>query len=450
MKRPKNIILIVADSLRYDSVYADGSAGLPYAQANGIEFAQARSAGCWTLPGHASLFTGLMPHEHGATSQTRSVDPDAPILAEILRDEGYHTHQITANVVTTDIFGLDRGFNQVDRIWDTVAPKFRSIFKTLILLGKPRVRRLLLSADGITQQLTDDLRVGKCWVQNTYKNIFRRSRKVLKQTQSRGEGTFLFLNLMETHFPYHVSPTFRLTADLWTDRLSELAGLYHMVNQSFLTNDREYIPPRIGEILRSRQRKSWKLLAPPLDRFLRELHEDQENLVIFLSDHGDNFGEQGWFYHFTNVTDAGNRVPFFWLGHDHPSGRTVEHPVSSRFAFDSILEAVGHDHRGPGLFQEEETTLPIMQSYWYDNQGKTLPKYKYNQLCFVEGETRYLKRNGSWQRAPRQQGVEAEPAFELMPEGVDPIMESVNDRGRREYLQRTVEDFHRFSSKIPM
>ncbi len=257
MKRPKNIILIVADSLRYDTVHARGSAKLPYAEANAIRFTQARSSGCWTLPGHASLFTGLMPHEHGATSQTRSLDPDLPMLAELLRDAGYHTHQVTANVVTTDIFGLDRGFNQVDKIWDMVAPKFRSIFKTFILLGKPRVRRLLLSADGITEKLTEDLRVGKCWVQNTYKNVFRRSRKVLKMGKKSGQGTFLFLNLMETHFPYHVGPTFRLTADLWTDRLSELAGLYHMVNQSFLTSDREYIPPRITEILHNRQRKSW-------------------------------------------------------------------------------------------------------------------------------------------------------------------------------------------------
>jgi hypothetical protein len=113
------------------------------------------------------------------------------------------------------------------------------------------------------------------------------------------------MNLMETHFPYHVGPTFRLSADAWTDRLSELAGLYHMVNQSFLTSDDQYIPPRIAEILRNRQRKSWRLLAKPLDRFLRQLHQDKENLVIFVSDHGDNFGDQDWFYHFSNVTDAG-------------------------------------------------------------------------------------------------------------------------------------------------
>ncbi len=113
------------------------------------------------------------------------------------------------------------------------------------------------------------------------------------------------------------------------------------------------------------------------------------------------------------------------------------------------MDAVGLRHGGPGLFTEEDSSVPVMQSYWYDNQGKTLPRYKYNQLCFVEGDTRYLKRNGGWQSAPRQQDGELEPSFEPLPDGIDPVMEFVPNRGRREYLQRTVEDFLSFSSTIP-
>ncbi len=447
--KPKNIILIVADSLRYDSVYQNSGSLMPYADEHARQFSQARTSGCWTLPAHASLFTGLTPHEHGATSQTRQIHAEIPTLAERLKQDGYRTHQITSNVVTTDIFGLDRGFDQVDRIWEMVAPRFRSIFKTLILLAKPRVRRLLLSKDGITQQLTQDLRVGKCWVQNTHGDIFRRARRSLKQAEGRGERTFLFMNLMETHFPYHVGPTFRLSAGAWTDRLSELAGLYHMVNQSFLTSDDQYIPPRIAEILRNRQRKSWRLLAKPLDRFLRQLHQDKENLVIFVSDHGDNFGDQDWFYHFSNVTDAGNRVPLFWLGHDHHAGATLDHPVSSRFIYDSIMDAVGLEHSGPTLFEQSPHNLPLMESYWYDNQGNTLPKYRYNQICFVEGDQRYLLREGQWHRARLQENGAEEPDFVAFENGVDPVEDFVADPERRLYLRRMVDDFEKFSAGIP-
>jgi arylsulfatase len=450
MTRPRNIILIVADSLRYDSVYQYGLRRMPYTRTHSAQFHQARSSGCWTLPAHASLFTGLLPHEHGATSQTRQIKDPIPTLAERLKGAGYRTHQVTANVVTTDIFGLDRGFDQTHKIWEAVAPRFRTLYKTFILLGKPRVRRLLLSPDGIMHQLSDDLKVGKCWVQNTHKDIFRRSKKILKAGEAEGKGTFLFLNLMETHFPYHVGPTFRLSADAWKDRLGELAGLYHMVNQSFLTSDRTYIDERIGQILKNRQLKSWQLLSKSLDQFIRSLHEDQDNLVIFLADHGDNFGDQDWFYHFTNVTDAGNRVPIFWLDHHHDRSGDYNHPVSARFVHDEILASCQMPHRGGALFDEQPINHPILQSYWYDNHGRTLEKYKYNQMAFVEGNERYLLRHGQWYSAPRQQGVEIEDAFVPMGAGVDPIHEAVADSERRQYLAEQRKGFEEFAATIPM
>lgn len=448
MARPNHIVLIVADSLRYDSVYRDGNPKLPYAEKNGIQFTQARSAGPWTLPSHASIFTGLMPHEHLATSQSRALNPSAPTLAEKLSEAGYSTVQITANVVTTEIFGLDRGFDRVIKIWDLIIPRVRSFYKSLILLGKPRVRKLLLSQNGITNLLTKDLKVGNCWVQNTHNNIFRQARSVLKEADAKNQPTFLFLNLMETHFPYHVGPTFRLSAESWRDRLGEMAGLYHLVNQTFLTSERELISPRIGEILRNRQYKSWDLLSRPMDRFLRHTHQGRDNLVIFMSDHGDNFGEQDWFYHFTNVTDAGNRIPLFWLGHDHSQPGVVDRPVSARNLYDSILDAAQIRHAGTGLFGLDTMTTPVIESYWYNNNGKTLPKYQYNQLCFVEGEQRYVLRGGKWHSGKIQEGVEREEAFHALEPGVDPIREAVIGEERQEFLRKTVRGFEEFSARV--
>ncbi len=449
MSRPKNVILIVADSLRYDSAYHSPNDRLRYTNQNAIQFTQARSSGCWTLPATASLFTGLLPHEHGATSQTRGVRPEVPMLAERLKEAGYNTYQMTANVATTEIFGLDRGFDRVYKIWDFIAPKFKTAYKLLLMLGKPRVRKLLFSKDAVAHQLSEDLRVSNCWVQNTYKNIFRRSMRLLRRAEARGESTFLFLNLMETHFPYHVGPTFRLSAEAWQDRLRELAGLYHLLNQSFLKGEREYIKPRILQILKRRQFRSWKLLSRGLDRFIRRLHQDRDNLVIFASDHGDNFGEQGWVYHFSNVTDAGNRVPLMWLGADHHGPGVIDRPVSSRFVHNSILDACGLPHSGGTLFSEEPFTLPVLESFWYNNQGKTLPRYKYNQIAFVEEGERYLLRNGDWLSAPRQEAFEEETAFAPLVEQADPLEEMVADRERKDYLRKAVAGFRQFASTIP-
>ena len=85
-KKPDHIILMVADSLRYDSVHNQENL-LPYITNNGTTFTEARSAGCWTLPATSSLFTGKMPHEHGATAQTRAIRKDIPTLAEKMKEE---------------------------------------------------------------------------------------------------------------------------------------------------------------------------------------------------------------------------------------------------------------------------------------------------------------------------------------------------------------------------
>ena len=75
--KPKHIVVIVADSLRYDSVYGQGELGVDYLENNSAQFTNASSSACWTLPATASLFTGKLPHDHGATTQTRSLNSDS-------------------------------------------------------------------------------------------------------------------------------------------------------------------------------------------------------------------------------------------------------------------------------------------------------------------------------------------------------------------------------------
>lgn len=447
MTKPRNIIFIVADSLRYDSVVSKGI-GLPYTEENSTFFSNARSSGCWTLPATSSLFTGVLPHQHGATSQTRQLDPKLPTLAEKLKDGGYNTYQVTANIVTTDIFGLDRGFDKVYPIWQYVPAKFKKLQQFLVLIGKPRLRKKIFSKDFISQKLTQDLDMAKTWLQNTYEDIFQKARDILKENKEKGERSFLFLNLMETHFPYHVAPTFNTSTEGVFNRLREVYSLFHLVNQSFLKADNMYPKDDMMRTLLERQRISWERIREDLDNFVREMHEDQDNLVIFCSDHGDNFGDQHWLYHFSNVTDGGNRVPIFWLDHDNRQKQEVDAPVSARHLHFSILDACGLNNEGPSLLKEPDASLPVLQSYWYDNQGKTLPKYKYNQFCFVDNDMRYVLRNDQWMSAPVcHQGKE--PLFENLSQHVDPVEEFVEDKDRKEYLQNRVKEYREFVAGIP-
>ena len=64
-------------------------------------------------PTHLSLFTGLLPSEHGAHFQTMAYARTAPTIAEILGAAGYHTELVTRNFVFDGtIPGLTRGFQR--------------------------------------------------------------------------------------------------------------------------------------------------------------------------------------------------------------------------------------------------------------------------------------------------------------------------------------------------
>ena len=225
MDTPSQIVLVIADSLRWDSVHAGGDHRLPYTASRAICFHQARSAGCWTLPATASMFTGLMPHEHGATGQTRVIHGHVSTLAERLQQLGYHTHMVTANVATTDIFGLHRGFETLERIWHVVPARHKGFLELLTLLGKPRLRKKFFSTDLLMGRLSDDLQAAGVWLQSTIGAIFERARAILRADQAQQRRTFLFLNLMETHFPYHVGDTFATLAPHAWSKAREMYSL---------------------------------------------------------------------------------------------------------------------------------------------------------------------------------------------------------------------------------
>lgn len=449
MHNPRHIVLLVADSLRYDAVFGGHEHLLPYAVGHGINFAQARSAGCWTLPATATLFTGLLPHAHGATSQSRGIRPQVPTLAERMSALDYAPSMVSANIATTEIFGLHRGFERVECAWKRIPARFKRLHALLVLAGKPRLRRKLLSLDMIAGKLSDDLDAAKVWLQSTLEVVFDRARSILREAQQQNRRTFCFLNLMETHFPYHIADAFETSMPTLWGQLRELYSLFHFVNQTRLIRDKDYIAPDMLLHLRQRQRQAWVFIAARVDAFTQELRERYDALVVFASDHGDNFGEQGWQYHFSNVTDAGTRVPLLWLPHDHDDARTVETPISTRDLFGTLLKAAGDKEEAFFfLTVSPERSVPIMQSFWYDNRGRTQPRYRYNQFAFVAGTQRFVHRHGQWRAAPLTRRGDPEVAFQDLGRRVDPLREAVDRPERLAYIRGMFEAYQAFAAGV--
>lgn len=441
--------MIVADSLRFDSAYHEGAPGVPYLEQNAVQFLNARSSGCWTLPGTSCMFTGLLPHQHGATSQTRWLRDEVPTLAEQLKPLGYKPIQITSNIVTTDIFNVSKGFDEVHKCWHLVRSKHNWLLRIVLALNRPRIRRMLLKPkDLVFTRVSEDLRQGIIWAQKISHEAFALAARMVDEHNAKGQGVFLFINLMETHYPYHIAETFTLMNKTLLGKIHEWKILYHFLSQTFLKTDEVVLTQEDLDLLRAKQRLSWKLIRRDVDEFCRQMHEGRDNLVIFCSDHGDNFGDQGWQYHFSNVTDGGNRVPLFWLDHEHKPGEVKTHNVSSRFMYHDILRAIGLPMpSSETLMHETPLNLPVLESFWYDNEGKTLPKYKYNQAAFIEGTMRYVWRAGRWMAAPvSHNGVE--PPFEYIENNFNPLAEAVADAERKKYLTDRFGEFNIFSDKV--
>jgi hypothetical protein len=109
-----DIVLIVIDTLRADHVGAygyerDTTPVLDAFSETARRYTRARSTASWTLPSHASLFTGLRPSEHGATASS-PVLPPQPTLASRLSDRGYRTVGLSTNGWVSGGTGLDQGF----------------------------------------------------------------------------------------------------------------------------------------------------------------------------------------------------------------------------------------------------------------------------------------------------------------------------------------------------
>src|SRR4030095_4378445 len=145
----------------------------------GAWFAAATSPGTWSLPSHASLFTGRYPSSHGANRPRSLLDDRFPTLAEVLAAHGYETFCCTANAWISDGLGLTRGFAVRDLSWEDRTGPFAG--RVLDRLG-------LGPGDKGGGGVADDF---AAW---------RRERP------AEGRPAFVFLNFLEAHYPYHRIP----------------------------------------------------------------------------------------------------------------------------------------------------------------------------------------------------------------------------------------------------
>ena len=117
-----DVVLIVLDTVRARNVSAygyerDTTPNFDALAAGGALFLEATSPSNWSLPSHASLFTGLFPTGHGAHGENFYLREDLPTLAGTMAAAGWESACFTANPWISDALGTARGFDWSDESW---------------------------------------------------------------------------------------------------------------------------------------------------------------------------------------------------------------------------------------------------------------------------------------------------------------------------------------------
>jgi arylsulfatase A-like enzyme len=323
-----DVVLVVLDTVRAQSLstYGYGRPTAPTLDAlarEGALFLDATSPSTWSLPSHASLFTGRFPSSHGAHGEHRFLDDRFPTLAEALAKSGYETLCFTANPWISDGLGLTRGFTYQDESLLAHGGAGR---------GFSFIHRLL---DRFGLQETDK---GGALVAESFERWAR------ARPADTERPAFVFLNFIEAHFPYHQLPhddLFRFTdlpyATLRSisvalmgqqfggrgPSLEEAAGPARDMYDGGIVHSSDVLG-RVVEALRARG---------TLDR----------TLLVVLADHGEILGERGGhFGHGPTFYQESFGVPLLLRYPPRvPAGARVATPVSTAGVFATVFDLAG-------------------------------------------------------------------------------------------------------------
>ena len=320
MKGKINVSIIVLDTLKLDIFNRLVKANPNFLKGfDAVRFENCIAPASWTLPSHASMFTGLDQSEHGCheTKLIKSLDIEKIRLTkrtvlDDLKGIGYSTYGISANPYIHPVYGFrfDKYieesyftdiFGSVIEISNSLKPKvskYRNLYGNDILKLSQNIARedpklfldIALSATMLTPRAAIKKIRAKLiegWpLEKGGKNILNTIKKIKFK-----KPFLLFVNFMEAHDPYvgtkgkdfnWVTPFLKKGTDpqlmrLW-ERLYEKASVKAM-------------------------RYGTELIRDLMKRF------GDNQIIILTSDHGQLFGEHGFIGHGTVLYDEVIKVP---------------------------------------------------------------------------------------------------------------------------------------------
>ena len=288
-ERPKLIWLAVLDTVRADhtSLCGYGRPTTPFLEslvADGASYTcDAEVSGSWTVPTHASFFTGQAVPDHGAHYAAYAegsdydglamhpLDGSSRTLAEALAAEGYQTAAVAANSLVSSATGLLRGF------------EFRSA---------PDELHAFYRAPAVHDEVV----------------------RLLDQQVDPGRPLFLFVNVMDAHDPWAPVPegvdwvppreTLR-----WECEEDEECTLDRFFRGTLAADRRDAWLAHVTDLYDHGIRVADSAVADVVEQLATRGWLDGGYRMVFTSDHGELLGEHGLAYHGRYLYEPITRVP---------------------------------------------------------------------------------------------------------------------------------------------
>jgi len=383
-----NVLLVVLDTVRADhlSCYGYGRLTTPNIDRisrQGVLFLNAFSPSPWTLPSHASMFTGLYPSQHQADWGHTYLHESFPTLAERLRDLGYQTVGFSENAYVGRClgFGLDRGFAAFLDTWR----------RPLVVRAIGKVATQVFHYKERLEYAERSIGLLERWLSNNH---------------NRGKPFFAFVNLMAAHNPRY--PRSALGSGTWTQErlatepvnlISERYYLPHFrltqqelaITVDLYDSDISYLDAQIGNLF----------------SFLEKTGSLDETIVILTSDHGENFGEHGLLGHQFCLYNTLLRVPLILRYPALLKPERIEKRVSTVFLFRALATLVGDpvgdgsDRRGSNACGQLQSQDLIVGEYSNgidhlrgvvgdESVGLDFSMFDRNLKCIIQGDYKFI------------------------------------------------------------
>ncbi|MCO8266866.1 sulfatase [Haloferax prahovense] len=336
---PENVLFVVMDTVRKDHLTPYGydrptTPGLDRFADEATVFEQAVAPAPWTLPVHASLFTGMYPSQHGADQENPYLE-GATTLAETLSAAGYDTACYSSNAWITPYTHLTDGFAEQDNFFEVMPGEF---------LSGPLAKAWKTMNDSDALRTLADKLVSLGNTAHEYlaggEGADSKTPAVIDQTIDfidDSEEFFAFVNLMDAHLPYHPPEEYKERFAPGVDSTEVCQNSKEYNAGAYEIGDDEW------DDIRGLYDAEIAHIDDQLTRLFDHLKETgrwDDTMVVVCADHGELHGEHGLYGHEFCLYDPLINVPLMVKHPDLDADRRDDQ-VELVDLYHTVLDSLG-------------------------------------------------------------------------------------------------------------